>query len=794
MAVIMKNNNTLATASGSDRPAAMPARPGNCEETWRTLFRLLPVGVSIMDSRGRMQGLNPALEQILGLSSDDILNGRYRDRRYLQPDGQPYEAASFPTTRAMREQTTIRQEVIGIVKEDGNTIWVEVSAAPLPFADAACVTVTVDITDLKQAREAADANLHFAEAVADNVTSMLGYWSRDLRCAFANRAYLTWFGRTPEQMRGIRMEELLGPELFSLNRPYIEAVLRGENPQFERLLTKADGERCYVWAQYIAHRVDGEVQGFFVIITDITDFKRQQELQASERQYRRLAEDMPLFIATGEPDGTLTYVNQVLASAFSLTQADMTGLNFYTLLTPADQAMVRGKLAALTPDSPLETHEETHPRADGSTVYLRWTNRAFFDAQGRMTGFQSVGQDITALKRGEQALHDLNRQLEQRVAERTRKLDSTCDELRLRNRQFQSLAADLVQTEDRERRRIARILHDNQQQLLVAAKLTVSRMAARSPDPGVQDMATELMAILGECIDGARALTMELAPPIFRDAGFAAGMHWLARWMQEKHDLTVAVECDTALPGLTEETSLTLFHAVRELLFNIVKHSEAKCARLRLFASAAGLTIVVSDSGCGFDPGHAITRQQTFGLFNIRERLALLNGTMTVNSQPGHGAEITLQVPAAGEDAADTDAVFPPDTTASPKGRPARANRHRIRLLVVDDHAVLRQGLVQLLGKEPDMEIVGEAVDGLDAVEKAQALRPDVTLMDVSMPRLNGLEATRRITAELPQIRIIGLSMHARDEMAEEMLAAGAKAYLVKSCPMDEILAAVRAL
>jgi DNA-binding NarL/FixJ family response regulator len=110
---------------------------------------------------------------------------------------------------------------------------------------------------------------------------------------------------------------------------------------------------------------------------------------------------------------------------------------------------------------------------------------------------------------------------------------------------------------------------------------------------------------------------------------------------------------------------------------------------------------------------------------------------------------------------------------------------------VADDHEILRSGLVALLEDHPELEVVGAAADGLMALELARATRPDVIVMDITMPRLNGIEATRRITRELPQVRVIGLSMHEREDMATAMREAGAVAYLAKSGPTDELIAAI---
>jgi len=115
-----------------------------------------------------------------------------------------------------------------------------------------------------------------------------------------------------------------------------------------------------------------------------------------------------------------------------------------------------------------------------------------------------------------------------------------------------------------------------------------------------------------------------------------------------------------------------------------------------------------------------------------------------------------------------------------------------MRILIADDHGIVREGLKILIENEADMEVVGEAEDGLMVTQLAKELSPDVIVMDISMPNLNGVEATHLILEENPDTRIIALSVHFDKHFVTEMLKAGASGYVLKSCLFDEVLRALR--
>ena len=116
-----------------------------------------------------------------------------------------------------------------------------------------------------------------------------------------------------------------------------------------------------------------------------------------------------------------------------------------------------------------------------------------------------------------------------------------------------------------------------------------------------------------------------------------------------------------------------------------------------------------------------------------------------------------------------------------------------IRILIADDHTIVRTGVRMILEAETDFAVVGEALDGQQALEMVESLHPDLVLMDIAMPVMNGLEATRQIKARFPEVNILVLTMHRSDEYFFEMLKAGAAGYVLKTSNMDELVLAVRA-
>ncbi|RJQ80839.1 MAG: response regulator [Desulfobacteraceae bacterium] len=399
------------------------------------------------------------------------------------------------------------------------------------------------------------------------------------------------------------------------------------------------------------------------------------------------------------------------------------------------------------------------------------------------------------LRRSRADLAKANEELERKVQSRTKELTNAVQALKTTNEklnaysdQLRSLAGEITMAEHRERKRLAIMLHDGLQQLLAAAKLQVGYLGDQEDDDGHRRSALEVEHLLGEAIQMSRDLTAELSPPILHRGDLQDGLKWLARWMLEKHRLEVNLEAEN-ISVLNDTIKIMLFETVRELLFNVVKHSAVQRAQVDLRKTGSDkLQIMVRDEGVGFDPAilqSPETAGRGFGLFSIRERLDLIGARMSIESSPGKGSRFTIAAPLGLTQEAKMHSVggdFPPRKAAG-----------RVRLLVADDHAALRASLCQMLAGEQDIEIIGEAQNGAEAVRLAQALKPHIILMDLSMPQMDGIEATRIIHRSFPEICIIGMSMYEETEHMQTMQVAGAAGYVLKSTGKGDLLKAIRA-
>ena len=623
------------------------------------------------------------------------------------------------------------------------------------------------------------------EILFDHIPLLLVIWNPRLQSFILNRHAEILLGWTTEEANQGDFMSRVYPDAAYRCRVavYMQSLTTGWR---EWVATTRSGERVPIdWANI--RLTDDTRVGIGV---DLRERKNAEDaLRESEERFRLAARAARIGAYSRNFKTGENYWSPEFKAIYGLRPEDDLPLRkeVPAAIHPDDRKQFLAKIYARFDhrSQPEFSDEHRIVRPSGEIRWVMSRGRIYFDHKGQPSRTAGFIMDITQQKEAQQALEELTETLEQRVSERTQLAEARAVQLR-------SLAVELVEAEERERRRISGILHDDLQQLLASAKLQLE-VARQSLPPSAELEQVERM--LKDSISKSRHLSHELSPPVLHHSGLSAVMQWLARQMSEQFGLCVRL--DIQAEDAIDDTSLKvfLFRAVQELLFNVVKHAGVSRAGVVILESGGQIVITISDEGRGFAPEilDSPAEKAGLGLLSLRERARSVGGTLRIDSAPGQGSRFVLSVPVslAKAEASLPSAPAVEDRKPAPaRTAPAEAEAG-IRVLFVDDHQVMRQALIRMMEGNPGIEVVGEASNGWEAVDQVRQLSPDVVVMDVSMPKMDGISATRRIKAEMPEIRVIGLSMFRDDHIIQTMHEAGAEAFLNKTVSPAELLAAI---
>lgn len=244
-------------------------------------------------------------------------------------------------------------------------------------------------------------------AVLNALPAMVGYWDRGLRNRMANDAYVEYFGRRPEEMLGMHISELLGPELFELNRPYMERALAGEPQHFERAIPTPSGEIRYTQASYIPDAEDAKVHGFFVLVTDITDRRRAE--QEVERSRARLAEaERIAHLGSWEWDIATDRIewSDGLLEIYGISPDEFAGRyeSASDRVLAEDRERVDAEVRRVVDTCAPMDLDYRIVRPDGRVRHLHARAEVIADADGRPVRMTGTAQDVTEVRAAAEAL------------------------------------------------------------------------------------------------------------------------------------------------------------------------------------------------------------------------------------------------------------------------------------------------------------------------------------------------------------------------------------------------------
>lgn len=607
--------------------------------------------------------------------------------------------------------------------------------------------------------------------------------SKDLNgCIMSwNQGAQRLFGYTAQEMIGQPVHRLIPKERLDEEPRILERLRLGQRiDHYETVRLRKDGTMVDISLSVspIKDRT-GRIVGASKIAREISERKQV------ERDLANLVEALPIAVYTTDSQGRITRYNQAAVDLWGsrpvLGKTRWCGS--WRLYWPDGRPMPPANCPlaqCLTYNRPVRGLETIIERPDGTRVWVAPHPTPLRNAAGDLVGGVDVLMDLTERKRAERQLQEFAAELERRIKERTHELVLSQERLR-------ALASELTLTEQRERRRLAMELHDYLAQLVVASRLKLSQAIPKVQDQTVAAALANVDRMMDQALTYTRSLVAELSPHILYQFGLSKSLVWLGERMKQ-HALDVTVKTGPTSFTLADDQAVLLFQSVRELLFNVVKHAKTDRATITINVDEQReLWICVEDEGVGFDVTERTDGEDSrgkFGLLSIRERMETLGGECEVSAALGAGTVAILRLPLSG------------NTTASPISLPARPSHtlvaskdpaRRVRIVLVDDHAMVRQGLRSILDGYADLMVVGEGADGQDAVVMVRSLKPDVVIMDVNLPLIDGIEATRIVSRESPSTVVIGISVRNDPQVHVAMTEAGAVAFLPKESAASQL-------
>ncbi len=598
---------------------------------------------------------------------------------------------------------------------------------------------------------------------------------------------------------------------------WLDAIHPDDRPLLSRRWLPSDTEppRPHETPVRIWHEGDGEYRQVIISATPVQapdgrvhewvgtclDAKHEalvsDALRGGTESFTRFLALLPVAVFACTKDGRLTYFNRQSTELWNVEPQTGDQIEIFPTASPGIRSS-RGRNLfgknpcecepvypvrhALKTGNPVRNERIIVCQSDDAHIDAVVNVTPFFDEHNQVTGAIAAFVDLSNQQAAQDPLRLVNQQLDQHLTARTLEAEHRAVELR-------KLVHEVTDAEQRERRRIASDLHDHLAQVLAAAKMRIGACAHATPNSDLGEIET----LLNDAITQTRSLINELNPVMLEDLGLIPASRWLADEHRTRHNLQVRVIDTINEIQINHSLRILVFHAIRELLGNMAEAEHGGDMTIRFSHMSRRLVVVVDRAGKANTSHNAdYVDGSNSSLSHLSKRLDGLGGSVTVNTDDAATYRVTLTIP-LGALPDLNEPVLNKQNQFTAAGRSEPQPRHGISILLVDDHKILRDGLREVLEMSSDLIVIGEASDGVEAIEQAALLKPDVVLMDLSMPRLNGIEATRRIKEKMPEVQVVGLSMHEGADSEKAMRDAGASAFLTKGGQTSALIDAVHA-
>jgi PAS domain S-box-containing protein len=613
--------------------------------------------VILRDQEDRITYWNRGAEELYGWTRDEAV-GKVTHTLFQTVFAEPLPAIFADLRRDRRWQGELTQTC-----KNGTTLTVlsrwALTHDPETNAEV-IMEANIDITQAKDADRATNLLAAIVDSsddaiISKNLNGVITSW---------NKAAERVFGHTAEEAIGRHITLIIPPDRRDEETTILEKLKRGERiDHFETIRMRKDGTLLDI-SLTISPVKDssGRIIGASKVARDVTEKKHaERALQESEERFRAIVETTPECVMLVAADGTLLHINPPgLAMLSADSPEKIIGKNVYDVVAPHDRArfcafnerICGGEKGSLEFDlvalNGVIRHVETHAAPlhmeDGTVVQLAMTR----DITERVRVQEQ-------LRKSEEGLRTLAEELEKQVRSRTQELEQRNAEVLQQSEQLRELSNRLLQTQDDERRHIARDLHDSAGQIIAALAMNLASMTQHvRKNPILGKVLDDSQTLIQQLNKEIRTTSYLLHPPLLDENGLPEAIRWYLHGLMERSGLSVDLEIADGFGRLPDEMELAIFRLVQECLTNIHRHSGSKIAVIRLSRTTNTVCLEIQDQGKGIPPeklDRIRAQRSGVGITGMRERVRHFHGTMQIHSN-GKGTKIAFTLPLPGIDEA----------------------------------------------------------------------------------------------------------------------------------------------
>jgi PAS domain S-box-containing protein len=644
-------SSPLDAKEALQRSLALERALRESEELYRTTFQLAGVGVAHVSSDGRWMRVNQKLCDIMGYSEPEMLNMAFQDITHPGDVGTSVAAIEELRNGKLDKYSVEKR----YVRKDGSTVWVNLTVSAVRDASGELkhfISVVEDIDERRVAEEAQGRLAAIVQSsddaiVSKNLNGIITSWN-----AAAERI----FGFTRDEAVGSPVTIIIPPELQDEEKQILGRLRKGERiDHFETVRITKSGRRLNVSLTISPVRdLSGRIVGASKIARDVSERKRieealhegQLQLQKSESRLRAAFGQAYSFLVLLEPDGTIIEANRASLEAAGCTREQVIGRKFWEpWWSPLPEEVEALKEAIKNAAQGKSVRGECcYCLADGTRCFADRTLNPVVEENGEVRMIVATGLDITDQKK-------LRDELESRVLERTRELEEKNKALLEQAQVVREISGRLLHSQEEERRRIARELHDSSGQIIAALQMTLIPLEreAQKQHPELAASVKESINLVEQLSKELRTVSYLLHPPLLDEAGLPSAIRWYVEGFSERSKIPVDLEITPDFGRLSHELEMTVFRIIQECLTNIHRHANGQGATVHIVRSLDEVLVEVQDNGKGFGGWSAgqnssKTVREGVGIRGMRERVKQMGGTFEIRSSDS-GTVVTAYFP-----------------------------------------------------------------------------------------------------------------------------------------------------